>query len=118
MFTPGAATSTSAFAFENEARASFEAVAATDTTSGYAAGYSSVESPSLPAAATTSAPLPPAYAFVTAVWSVVESPPPSDIEITRAPCCETQVMQLATSAVEPEPSAPPSALQITSGELN
>ena len=36
--TPGAATSTSAFAFENEARASLSSVAATETTSAYAAG--------------------------------------------------------------------------------
>jgi hypothetical protein len=32
--TPGAATSTSAFVFENDARASLWSVAATDTTSG------------------------------------------------------------------------------------
>src|SRR3954454_7954714 len=32
-------------------------------------------------------------------------------------CC-THVMQLATSAVEPWPSGPPSALQTASGELN
>ena len=55
---------------------------------------------------------------MTALCSVVESPPPSDIEMTLAPWSWTQVMQLATSAVEPWPSGPPSALQIASGELN
>jgi hypothetical protein len=38
MFTPGAAISTSAFALENVARASRLSVAATETTSEYAAG--------------------------------------------------------------------------------
>ena len=38
MSTPGAAISTSAFAFEKLARASLSSVAATETTFGYAAG--------------------------------------------------------------------------------
>src|SRR3954453_17009909 len=70
-FTPGAAISTSLLALENEARASLESVAATETTSAYAAGYSSVESPSLPAAAMTTEPPapPPAHAYVQALCS-------------------------------------------------
>src|SRR3954468_6815767 len=40
------------------------------------------------------------------------------MEMTFAPLSCTHVMQLATSAVEPCPSGPPSALQIDSGELN
>src|SRR3954470_7813841 len=109
----------SLLALENEARASLASVAATETTSAYAAGYSSVASPSLPAAATTTEPPvpPPAHAYWRALCSVVESPPPSDIEMTFAPRSCTQVMQLATSAVEPWPSGPPSALQTASGEL-
>src|SRR3954453_13152182 len=38
--------------------------------------------------------------------------------MTLAPWSCSHVMQLDTSAVEPEPSGPPSALQIASGELN
>src|SRR3712207_7044529 len=65
-----------------------------------------------------SAPLPLFQARSTAAFSVDESPPPSDIEITLTFCVATQLMQFATSEVAPVPSGPPSALQITSGELN
>src|SRR3954451_17052686 len=65
----------------------------------------------------TIAPLPLFHAYWTALRSVVESPPPRLIEMTDAPLSDSQVMQLATSAVEPEPSGPPSARHIASGEL-
>src|SRR3954454_14318981 len=81
-FTPAAAISTSLLALEKEARASLASVAATDTTSGYAAGELSVASPSLPAAAMTSD---VREALVTADCSVVDAPPPSDIEMTFTP---------------------------------
>jgi hypothetical protein len=58
------------------------------------------------------------HALRTACWSVVDAPPPRLIEITRAPCEATQLMQLATSAVLPVPSGPPSALQTTRSALN
>src|SRR5690349_4171528 len=55
---------------------------------------------------------------MTALRRVGDGPPPRLIEITRAPRSASQVMQLATSEVVPEPDGPESALQIASGELN
>src|SRR3954447_14384760 len=66
----------------------------------------------------TTTPLPLFHARATALCSVVESPPPRLIEMTFTPWSVTQLMQLATSAVEPEPSGPPSARHIASCELN
>src|SRR3954466_1641210 len=66
----------------------------------------------------TIAPLPLFQARWTALCSVVESPPPRLIEMTLAPWSVSQLMQFATSDVEPEPSGPPSARHIASGELN
>ena len=48
---------------------------------------------------------------MTALRSVVDAPPPSDIEMTFAPCATRYVMQFATPAVEPWPSGPKRALQ-------
>src|SRR3954453_19641655 len=66
----------------------------------------------------TSPPLPLFHARATALCSVVEPRPPRPIEMPFTPWSVTQLMQLATSAVEPEPSGPPSARHIASGELN
>src|SRR3954454_14259234 len=65
-----------------------------------------------------SAPLPFCHAYCTALCSVDDSPPPRLIEMTDAPLSDSQVMQLATSDVEPDPSGPPSARHIANGELN
>ena len=47
----------------------------------------------------------------------MEAPPPSDIEMTRSPCCAAQTMQFATPEIAPLPEES-SALHIDSFELN
>src|SRR5919199_734117 len=91
MFVPGAARSTHLPRLEKRASSSFEFVALTAIAEGYAAGYGRLVVRSLPAAATTTAPL--ATASLTAFWSTLESPgPPSERFTTSAPLCTLHFM--------------------------
>src|SRR5438105_7879400 len=89
--------------FENEARASLASVAATARTFAQSAGEKASCTPSLPAAATTTAPLPTAYE--TAFCSALSHCPtePTLRLMTRAPWSADQVIALMTQLSAPEP---------------
>src|SRR5829696_281380 len=86
MFVPGAARSTQSPRLEKDARPSLPLVALTAITFGYAAGYCRLEGdrvfPSLPAAATTSAPL--LDARLTAFLRMSDSPGPPNERLTTS----------------------------------
>lgn len=87
---------------EYDASDSSGSSALTASTPPYAAGYETEPLPSLPAAATTSAPWLAAY--VTAFCIVfVYPPPPSERLMTSAPSLAAHVIASAMSAVDPEP---------------
>src|SRR5215217_8839475 len=91
MSVPGAARSTQSPRLEKRASLPSAVVALTAIAFEYAAGYRGTFVPSLPAAATTTAP--PAFARLTAVDTTLEYPDqPTDKFITSEPWFTLQLM--------------------------
>src|SRR6478672_944516 len=102
MDHPGAATSTHGPWVLKSVRRPWASVAPTAMTSGYAAGYSGRSAPELPAATTTTAPLPTAY-FTASCSAGSSSGPPSDRLMVLAPWSAAHVRPWMTSESEPPP---------------
>ena len=82
--TPGAVTSTSELVLEKSARLPCWSEAATETTSGYAAGHETADSPPLPADATTRTPA-DETAFTAACRALDSGPPRERLIISVRP---------------------------------
>src|SRR5437588_11865847 len=102
MWSPGAATLTHDPNSEYEASVSVESVAATERTLSHAPGYSGVETPLLPAAATTTTPLPQAY-WTASFRMVEESELPRLMLITFAPWSAAHLIPSTTWESLPDP---------------
>src|SRR4051794_34696405 len=97
MPVPGAATLTQEPYCEKDARCPAASVAPTATTPGYAAGYSGVLVPSLPAAATTRTPLLCAYAIASDSIALDSSLPRLRL-MTSASWSAAQMIPLASAS--------------------